>query len=65
LLLGAGAALVISHVIMRATGIVLTAQIGWDELWLMGGMILFGLVVATVPAFIAYRRPVIEGLTSA
>jgi putative ABC transport system permease protein len=51
--------------ITRATGIVLTAQIGWDELWLMGGMILFGLAVATVPAFIAYRRPVIETLTSA
>jgi putative ABC transport system permease protein len=65
LLLGAGAALIVSHMITRATGIVLTAQIGWDELWLMGGMILFGLAVATVPAFIAYRRPVIETLTSA
>jgi putative ABC transport system permease protein len=65
LLLGAGAALIVSHMITRATGIVLTAQIGWDELWLMVGMILFGLAVATVPAFIAYRRPVIESLTSA
>ena len=42
---------------------VLTAQVGWDELWLTGGMILFGLAVATVPALIAYRRPVIESLT--
>jgi len=65
LLLGAGAALIVSHMITRATGIVLTAQIGREELWLMGGMILFGLAVATVPAFIAYRRPVIETLTSA
>jgi putative ABC transport system permease protein len=65
LLLGAGAASIVSHMITRATGIVLTAQIGWDELYLMGGMILFGLAVATVPAFIAYRRPVIETLTSA
>ncbi len=65
LLLGAGAAGIVSHMITRATGIVLTAQIGWDELWLMGGMILFGLAVATVPAFIAYRRPVIAALTSA
>jgi putative ABC transport system permease protein len=65
LLLGAGAARIVSHMITRATGIVLTAQIGWDELWLMAGMILFGLAVATVPAFIAYRRPVIETLTSA
>jgi hypothetical protein len=31
---------------------------------LVGGMILFGLAIATVPAFIAYRRPVIHGLTS-
>jgi hypothetical protein len=31
---------------------------------LAAGMILFGLAVATVPAFIAYRRPVIEALTT-
>jgi hypothetical protein len=30
---------------------------------LVGGMILFGLIVATVPAFISYRRSIIEGLT--
>ena len=30
----------------------------------LGGMIAFGLVVATVPAFISYRRSVIEGLTA-
>jgi putative ABC transport system permease protein len=63
LLLGAGAAIVVSHMITRATGIVLPAQIGPDELMLVGGMIAFGLVVATVPAFISYRRSVIEGLT--
>jgi putative ABC transport system permease protein len=49
--------------ITRATGIVLPAQIGPDELLLVGGMIVFGLIVATVPAFISYRRSVIEGLT--
>ena len=64
LLLGAGAARVVSHLITRATGIVLTAQIGLDELLLVAGMIIFGLLVATVPAFIAYRRPVMAALTS-
>jgi putative ABC transport system permease protein len=64
LLLGAGAALAVSHLITRATGIVLPARIGPDELWLVGGMIAFGLIVATVPAFISYRRSVIESLTA-
>jgi len=64
LLLGAGAAMAVSHLITRATGIVLPARIGPDELWLVGGMIAFGLIVATVPAFISYRRSVIESLTA-
>jgi putative ABC transport system permease protein len=64
LLLGAGAAIAVSHMITRATGIVLPAQIGPDEFLLVGGMIAFGLIVATVPAFVSYRRSVIEGLTA-
>ena len=58
LVLGAGAAFVVSHLITRTTGIVLTPQIGADELLLVSGMIVFGLAVATVPAVLAYRRPV-------
>jgi putative ABC transport system permease protein len=64
LLLGAGAAMAVSHLITRATGIVLPAQIGADELLLVGGMILFGLIVATVPAYISYRRSVIQSLAA-
>ena len=64
LLLGTGAVLVVSHMITRATGIVLPARIGPDELVLVGGMILFGVLVATVPAFVIYRRPVIQALTA-
>jgi putative ABC transport system permease protein len=64
LLLGAGAAFIVSRMITRATGVVLIAQIGWDEWLLVGGMIAFGLAIATVPAIVAYRRPVIAGLTS-
>ena len=62
--LGAGAALVVSQAITRATGIVLTARIGLDEALLVAGMIGFGMVVATIPALIVYRRPVVASLTS-
>ena len=64
LLIGSGAAIAVSHMITRATGIVLPARIGPDELLLVSGMILFGLIVATVPAFISYRRSVIQSLSS-
>jgi putative ABC transport system permease protein len=64
LLLGAGAAIAVSRLITQATGIVLPARVGPDELTLVGGMILFGLLVATVPAFISYRRSIIESLTA-
>jgi putative ABC transport system permease protein len=64
LALGSAAALAVSHMITRATGIVLPARIGGDEFLLVGGMIGFGLLVATVPAFISYRRSVIQALTA-
>jgi putative ABC transport system permease protein len=62
LVLGAGAAIGVSYLITRATGIVLPARIGPDELLLVAGMIAFGLFVAIVPAFISYRRSVIQSL---
>jgi putative ABC transport system permease protein len=64
LVFGAGASLAVSRAITAATGIMLPARIGESELALVGGMILFGLVVATVPAFVMFRRPVIRALTS-
>jgi putative ABC transport system permease protein len=64
LALGTGAVVVVSHMITRATGIALPARIGSDELLLVGGMILFGLLVSTVPAYIIHRRPVIQALTA-
>jgi len=64
LLLGAGVAVFVSQMITRATGIVLPAQIGPDEWLLVGGMIAFGLIVATIPAFVSYRRSVIQSLTA-
>lgn len=64
LLLGFVAVLVVSHMITRATGIVLPAEIGTDELLLVCGMVLFGLLVSTVPAFIVHRRSVIQALSA-
>jgi putative ABC transport system permease protein len=64
LALGTGAVVVVSRMITRATGIALPARIGPDELLLVGGMIVFGLLVSTVPAYIIHRRPVIQALTA-
>lgn len=50
--------------ITRATGIVLPAEIGADEVLLVAGMVLFGLLSSTIPAFIVHRRPVIHALTA-
>src|SRR5258708_40281764 len=56
LLLGAGASYLVSQAITAATGIVLPVSLGWNELALVGGMILFGILVATVPGAIAHPR---------
>lgn len=62
LLLGVGASWLVSQAITAATGIVLPTALGSNELALVAGMILFGILVSTVPAAIAYRRPVMEAL---
>jgi putative ABC transport system permease protein len=64
LVLGTGAVLVVSHMITRATGIVLPAEIGADEFLLVAGMVIFGLLVSTIPAFIVHRQSVIQALTT-
>jgi putative ABC transport system permease protein len=64
LALGTGAVLLISYMITHATGIVLPAEIGTNELLLVGGMILFGLLVSTIPAFVIHRQSVIQALNA-
>ncbi len=64
LAIGAGAATLVSYLLTASTGIAIPARIGEDELWLVGGMVLFGLGAATIPAMLAYRYPVIESLRS-
>jgi putative ABC transport system permease protein len=64
LALGTGAVILVSYMITRATGIVLPAEIGTNELLLVGGMILFGGLVSTIPAFVIHRQSVIEALNA-
>jgi putative ABC transport system permease protein len=64
LTLGTGAVLLVSYMITRATGIVLPAEIGTSELLLVGAMILFGVLVSTVPAFVIHRQSVIQALNA-
>jgi putative ABC transport system permease protein len=64
LALGTGAVVLVSYMITRATGIVLPAEIGTNELLLVGGMIVFGVLVSTIPAFVIHRQSVIQALSA-
>lgn len=55
-------AVFLSAAIAQSTGIAMQAVVGWRELGLTGAVIVLGLVLATIPALLIYRRPVIEGL---
>ncbi|WP_339861279.1 FtsX-like permease family protein [Thalassospira alkalitolerans] len=52
----------VSAIFTAETGMALQATISRSELSLAGGFILIGLILATVPAFLLYRRPVVEAL---
>ncbi|HBN51476.1 MULTISPECIES: FtsX-like permease family protein [Thalassospira] len=52
----------VSTVFTAETGMALQATISGSELSLAGGFVLIGLILATVPAFLLYRRPVVEAL---
>lgn len=54
----------VSQVFTAETGMAMSASLGASELSLAGGFVLVGLVLATVPAFLLYRRPVVEALRS-
>jgi putative ABC transport system permease protein len=63
LLLGSGAALVVSHLFTAQTGIVLPLEIGSSELVMVAGFMLLGLLAALLPAVLLLRKPVIEALS--
>ena len=63
LALGSLAAWAMSAAFTIRTGIALPAAIGADELALVAGFVVFGLLAAIAPAWMAYRRPPIEALS--
>lgn len=62
LVLGWGAAAVVSDLLAQSTGVAMRAAIGARELSLVGTLVGLGLVLAVVPALIIYRRPVVDAL---
>ncbi|PTW60685.1 putative ABC transport system permease protein [Breoghania corrubedonensis] len=60
--LGMGLAGTISAAFTAQTGIALDATIGASEIWLVMAIIAIGMAVATVPAALLYRKPVIDAL---
>ncbi|MCC9620125.1 ABC transporter permease [Thalassospira sp. MA62] len=52
----------VSQLFTAQTGMAMTAAIGMNELSLAAGFVLVGLVLASIPAFLLYRRPVVEAL---
>lgn len=62
LALGVVTARVISWIFTRETGIALSASLGTPEWLLAASLVVIGTVLAMVPAWLIYRRPVIEGL---
>ena len=64
LLLGWAAAHGVAALVAARTGLVLEAALGWPEMGFAAGLFLAGSVFALVPAWLAGRAPVAEGLRS-
>ncbi|WP_445680974.1 FtsX-like permease family protein [Radicibacter daui] len=60
--LGYGAAAGLSRLVSGKTDMAMTVSLGLPELSLAGIIILVGLILATVPAFLIYREPVTRAL---
>lgn len=56
---------VVSSMFSQASGIAMSASIGWTEIWLALALAAIGAVLAVLPAALLYRRPVVEALRSA
>ena len=62
LLLGYGAAAALSFWLQGETGFAMRASLGTEELLLLGGLMLAGALFAALPAWQAFRRPIVAGL---
>jgi putative ABC transport system permease protein len=54
----------VSQVFTAETGMAMSASLGLSELSLAGGFVIVGLLLATLPALLLYRRPVVAALRS-
>jgi predicted lysophospholipase L1 biosynthesis ABC-type transport system permease subunit len=61
LALGTGAVPFVSYMITHAN---LPAEIGTNELLIVADMILFGVLVSTIPAFVSHPQSVIQALNA-
>ena len=52
----------VSRIFTAETGMAMQASLGSSELMLAGGFVIIGLILATLPAFLLYRRPVVSAL---
>ena len=62
LVLGWGFAAILSELLAQSTGVAMRASIGAREILLVGALVGLGMLLATIPALIIYRRPVVESL---
>ncbi len=62
LALGAGVAVFISAAFTEETGVALSARLGQPEILLATGLIAAGSLLALLPAWMIYRRPVLDSL---
>lgn len=54
----------LSTYLAQETGVAMTATIGRTEFLLVGALMVAGVLLATIPASLIYRRPVVDGLRS-
>ena len=64
LILGLGASAALSAWLQAQTGFAMPVSLGAPEAYLVGGLMLAGAFIATLPAWLAFKRPIAEGLTA-
>jgi hypothetical protein len=62
--LAAGRSAGLSAWLAAQTGFAMPVGIGAAEVALLGGLLLAGAVIAALPAWLAFRRPIAEGLSA-
>jgi putative ABC transport system permease protein len=64
LALGTGASLALARWLQTQTGFAMPVGLGAPEAVLVAGLMLAGAFIATLPAWLAFRRPIAEGLAA-